>query len=253
MKRTTGQRSGGGGESGSGGSGGAGGCGVGGGAKKHKGGVEEQKISLLEASKRGLLDVVRRRLEEGDDPNQADEYDQTPLLLASENGHVEVVRELLEKGADLNHVVKSDLFDPNQRPDDIFASTPLSEACYNGHEGVVRELLLRGADPDELDNISGYPLIHFGSWAGKVDVLRELLAAGADPTMGTDSSGPTLSGPTLSSPFFPDPCGTTPLQEAEQNGHDECAFLLRITLGLEPWSLFLHALCIPTRTSKPRS
>ena len=66
MKRATGQGEGGGGEEGSCGTGKAGG---GGGVKRHKGEVEEREMSLLEASEEGLVDVVRRLLEEGADPN----------------------------------------------------------------------------------------------------------------------------------------------------------------------------------------
>ena len=56
-------------------------------------------------------------------------------------------------------------------------------------------------------------------------MVRELLAAGADPTKATLIE-------------------TTPLQLAEQRGHNDCALLLRSAI-FEPWSPDNHALFPP--------
>ena len=103
------------------------------------------ELDLMEASKEGLLDVVRRRLEEGADPNQVDGYARTPLLYASFYRHVEVVRELLAAGADPNKV-------------DYDGRTLLHNASTIGLVEVVRELLAAGADPTRADNRGLTPL-----------------------------------------------------------------------------------------------
>ncbi|KAM0261878.1 hypothetical protein ACHAQJ_002081 [Trichoderma viride] len=57
------------------------------------------KTALRWAAAKGLIEVVRRRLDEGADVNAADKDGWTPLHAASEYGHVEVARLLIEKGA----------------------------------------------------------------------------------------------------------------------------------------------------------
>ena len=57
-----------------------------------------------------------------------------------------------------------------------------------------------------------------------MQVVRELLAAGADPTKADKS-------------------GSTPIQFAEREGHNECVLLL--SSALEPWSPDNHALFPP--------
>ena len=147
------------------GSGGGGGAGGGSVVKKHKSEVD-MGMSLLDASKRGLLEVVRRRLREGADPNNADNTGYTPLYWAIDSGHVEVVRELLQKGAD-----------PNQAIDN--GETPLHWASFGGHVEVVRELLAAGADPTKTD-FNGLTSLQVAEQKGH-DECASLLRSVLDP------------------------------------------------------------------------
>ena len=63
---------------------------------------QEEAPSLLEAAKNGAEASANRILENGADPNEADEEGQTPLHVAASQGHLPVADLLLVKGADPN-------------------------------------------------------------------------------------------------------------------------------------------------------
>ena len=51
----------------------------------------------------GTLKTVRKLLEEGEDPNQSDDYGWSPLTSAAgQEGHLKIVSLLIEYGADVN-------------------------------------------------------------------------------------------------------------------------------------------------------
>ena len=92
--------------------------------------------ALLDASKNGYIEIVKRLLENGADVNHQDGYGLTALMYASKNGHIEVVRLLLENGA------KVDIQSTRGR-------TALMYASWGGHIGhieIVRALLAAGAN-----------------------------------------------------------------------------------------------------------
>jgi ankyrin repeat protein len=94
---------------------------------------------LLEASKKGDVEKVKKLLKEGADVNAKDKYDMTPLHSAARNGHIEVVKLLIEKGAYVN-------------ANDKNGWTPLHFAAFSGHIEVVMLLLEHGADPNIKNN-----------------------------------------------------------------------------------------------------
>ncbi len=135
--------------------------------------------TLLEASRRGYLEVVRSLIGRGVDVNRSDDQGKTPLYSASYWGHLEVVRALLAAGADVN---KSD-------NDGV---TPLYETSRGGYLDVVRALLAAGADVNRSSNSGDTPL-YWASLYGHLEVVRALLAAGADVNRSDNDGGTPLS------------------------------------------------------------
>ena len=131
--------------------------------------MQKPEISqLLQSSKRGNVDFVRRLLlEENADPNIGDSDGETPLHSASWNGHAKVVELLLEAKANPSITNKN-------------GTTPLSSASWRGHAEVV-DLLLK-AIPDTADKDGETPL-HFASTSGYDKVVKLLLEAGAKHTI----------------------------------------------------------------------
>ena len=85
--------------------------------------------------KRGNLDLLRKELELGLDPNFSNRYSWTILMLAALAGNTRVGELLIEKGADLNIRNR-------------FRDTALSLAALSGHSSFVGLLLRRGASLD---------------------------------------------------------------------------------------------------------
>jgi len=92
------------------------------------------ETALHSGTLKGDIDVVRKLLKDGANPNTVDNAGWSPLHEASIAGRVDLVRLLLDKGASPNlHAQEDNL-------------TPLHDAASNGHLEVVRLLVSRGAD-----------------------------------------------------------------------------------------------------------
>ena len=98
----------------------------------------EQDTPLHRASMNGDKDVVQLLLDQGADPNKADEEGETPLHWATKKGHKDVVQLLLDQGA--VHNIASH-----------YGRTPLHQAVSAGYQEVVQLLLDVGADPSTID------------------------------------------------------------------------------------------------------
>lgn len=90
---------------------------------------------LVRLAEHGDEAAVLSRLEQGEDPNQADDFGLTALHGAAKKGHKGVVAQLLRWKADVN------------RSSGWMNETPFHYACKYGHTEVVRLLLESGADP----------------------------------------------------------------------------------------------------------
>ena len=89
-------------------------------------------MELIEASKEGNPEVVKKLIEEGADLNAKTDTGFTALLFASLNGHEKVVDILCKAGANLNATTNKEF-------------TALMLASLNGHKKVVDILCKAGA------------------------------------------------------------------------------------------------------------
>jgi len=82
------------------------------------------------------------------DPNQTDEYGNTPLLKASAWGNLDIIIELLKYGA-------------NPNTENSKHETPLKIAEKNGYKHIARTLLEYGADPNFRKELTHRSLIQY--------------------------------------------------------------------------------------------
>lgn len=124
---------------------------------------DEKKVStLLQASHRGLTEVVKALLEKHaangskeDFLDVASEDGITPLTAASSEGHAECVKLLVDAKADVNAKDKDN-------------TTSLMAASARGHFDVVEIILAAGADVNE-QNVDGHTALMF-AYNGKNQV-----------------------------------------------------------------------------------
>ncbi|XP_060078932.1 uncharacterized protein LOC132558396 [Ylistrum balloti] len=112
----------------------------------------EMCFDLEEAAANGNIEIVKQRLEEGQDPHQPGVFKK-----AAGKGHFDIVKLLLDKGVD-----------PKQ-------SSALKKAAKKGHFDIVKLLLDNGVDPDQ----SG--ILQKAATKGHFDVTKLLLEKGANP------------------------------------------------------------------------
>ena len=116
--------------------------------------------AIRKAAAKGHVEIVKRLLEAGADPNLSDHYGWTPLLSACQAEHVEVVRLLVENGAQVDI--------PN-----ALGVTALSLAAVLDNPEMVSILLSHGADPTLADEDGKTPQTQAEKWAG--DAVKSLL------------------------------------------------------------------------------
>jgi hypothetical protein len=108
--------------------------------------MEKNEVSndqkLLEASKNGNLEEVKKAINNGANINAKNNYGATPLHLACYNGYLEIVECLVENKAEIN-----------AKNNDGYP--PLHLACDKGHLDIVKYLIKNGANINAKDN-EGY-------------------------------------------------------------------------------------------------
>ena len=91
---------------------------------------------------------------------------------------------------------------------DVCGDTPLHTVAWQGQVDIAEILLKAGASINKRDLLFGATPLHYAAWAGRRVVASVLIDAGADL-------------------HTRDHSGRTPLDEAQEEGHDSVAELLR--------------------------
>lgn len=128
---------------------------------------EKGVTTLLQASHRGLLDVVQALLDahkakggNADWIGQASEEGVSAIISASSEGHPEVVEALLAAGADKDAA-------------DVDGTTALMAAAARGHMGVAEKLVAAGANVNVQNNDGHSALMFAYNGKNQVETLFE--------------------------------------------------------------------------------
>ena len=150
----------------------------------------DRNQALLEATRKGGLQLVQELLEKGADINAHDPNGKTALIVAVERGDLAVVKLLLRKGADTNAVdrdgntalvraYKRDALEIIEFLKDYGAKPLLTVAAIRGDVDAVRRLISEGADVNEKDK-EGRTALMAAVEQGKLELASLLLDQGAD-------------------------------------------------------------------------
>jgi ankyrin repeat protein len=132
---------------------------------------------LSSACANGDTASVKALLQNGADPNTADENGNYGLIEAAHGQYYNVVDLLLKSGADINVADGAGL-------------TALMMVCQNGNDTVARELITAGASVMQQDK-KGVPVIFYAAQSGNYDLFIDLINKGADATI-VASDGNTI-------------------------------------------------------------
>ncbi|MFO8046637.1 MAG: ankyrin repeat domain-containing protein [Halomonas sp.] len=156
------------------------------------------RSALTLAAERGESERVMAMLDDGTAVDAGDACGWTALMKAAAQGHLEMLEALLARGADPEHR-------------DQAGYTPLMVAVVNGEEATSRALLEAGARVDSIDDEAGWSSLTWAAKDGRLQLVTLLLAYGADPGH--------VAGD-----------GTTPLEWAKENEHQEVALHLEAAM-----------------------
>ena len=146
------------------------------------------ETSVVEASRNGRLETVKRLLAKGANPNDTIFGGTSALMYAAEKGQTEIVKALLAAGAKVKQI-------------DNDGDDALIYAAIDNRVEVMKELLAAGADV-HLKNKQGNTALLAAALKGRTAAVQLLLAAGADPTIRNRD-------------------GKSALSSAEEEGHQE--------------------------------
>ncbi len=135
---------------------------------------------LVDAARRGEVELVRSMLDDGADVNAAQGDGLTALHASAERGHVEIAKLLIAAGADLDAETR------------IGHYTPLHLAGRGGHGHVVLALAEAGADVSRATSNTGVTPLHLAASAvGGEPAVATLLDHGAAVNAREASAGQT--------------------------------------------------------------
>lgn len=174
--------------------------------------------ALIEASKKGDVEKVRKLLDEGADPNgDPKSKDWTPLCAACYRGHSKTAALLLAYGAD-----------PNLSDRKGNRATPLWWAVSSGNDALIRTLLKAGADP-EKGNMNDMLPLSVAVATGRLNIVQALL----EHSTATGGQGADINAA--------DKIGMTALMRATIK-NDTCIMRLLIDNGADVLKKNIHGL-----------
>lgn len=144
---------------------------------------------------KGHRDGVELLLEHGADIEAKTSFGHTPLLSSIRWDRIEVTKFLIEKGANIN-------------PTTELGRTPLIISAVEGNSEMARLFLDSDADISIKDNNYKRTALHFAALYGQLDIVAALVKKGANVNE-------------------KDAAGKTPLDYANQYGHEKVAKLLK--------------------------
>jgi ankyrin repeat protein len=123
---------------------------------------------LMEAARRGLVDVTDLLLAQGAKVDARQNAGWTAFMTAAFADHLEVAQRLLSKGANINA----------QTLPDSLSRTSLMQAALRGRPDVVKFLIDKGADPNITDS-NGQTALSLAEQRNNQQVIAILRSAGA--------------------------------------------------------------------------
>ncbi len=156
---------------------------------------DSQWTPLHNQAYRGHLDSVELLLQHGADIEAKTSFGHTPLLSSIRWDRIEVTKFLIDKGANIN-------------PTTELGRTPLIISAVEGNPELARLFLDNDADISLKDNNYKRTALHFAALYGQLDIVDALVKKGANVNER-------------------DAAGKTPLDYANQYGHEKVAKLLK--------------------------
>ena len=135
-------------------------------------------ILLNEASRLGVLDLVKKMVDSGVDVNKK-AMDEVNIVTASRKGYLDVVEYLILNGANLN----------KKNAD---GETALISAFRWKHFDILNMLIEKGADVNQQDN-RGETVLMMASQTGHLEMIGKLIENGADVNIKSAFGGTAMS------------------------------------------------------------
>lgn len=126
---------------------------------------------LMVAAETGNVQVARKLLDHGADPDLQSADGITAMYIAAGHGNDPVVALLIARGVDPDPV-------PDHGP--VAGASPIEAAAHGGHLSTVRMLAEAGADVDRRDGDGWTPLLE-AAWSGSRQTVEYLVSKGANP------------------------------------------------------------------------
>ncbi len=132
---------------------------------------------LIQATEKGLLEIVVKLIKEGEDVNTQDNDGNTILSIAAKKKNIDLVEWFLENGANVNASNKD-------------GRTALVKACFVQNIDIIKKLIQKGANVNvQSGQYNSTPLIH-ASAVGCQVIAIELIKSGANVNI-RDNKGNT--------------------------------------------------------------